>query len=181
MAHLWCENPTQDWEVVHLAQARLLLEPQGARPHAEFDAAVASHDAVLCRVNAGESEPWLLITRPDARVRLNGAPVALGIVALRDRDAILVSDERGAFRRFYFSTERLAAVRPLPHDMAGAFCPRCKQAIRPDSPAVECPACGVWHHESGERNCWTYAANCAACQSQPTDLDTGYRWTPMEL
>ena len=96
---------------------------------------------------------------------------------------LLVSTEgvqNSKLNTFFFSTESLTRVEPLPEDVF-ATCPRCKQAIPPGSMAVRCPSCGVWHDQRDEKPCWTYAERCAACQNQPTALDADFRWTPEDL
>ena len=105
-------------------------------------------------------------------VRVNGIAVAGGLRVLADRDEVVVHGERR-----YFSTEQLAEAVPCPARNAALECARCRQAIEAGSRAVRCPRCGVWHHESVALPCWTYADTCAVCP-QPTDLSTGYRWTP---
>ena len=47
------------------------------------------------------------------------------------------------------------------------------------TPAVQCPACGRWFHQSAELPCWTYSDHCLC--PQPTALDCGYQWTPHGL
>jgi Zn finger protein HypA/HybF involved in hydrogenase expression len=116
-----------------------------------------------------------MISSANAGVSINGLPLTVGIRALADRDEI-----RAGERAFYFSTESLAQVEDFPGSDNALFCPRCKQEIEKNTSAVRCPACSVWHHQTDELNCWTYAETCALC-SQQTDLSAGFRWTPEEL
>jgi len=129
--------------------------------------------AGLLRATAPEGHRWVLLAAPS--VRVNGSPVAAGIVALRDRDEICADG-----RRVFFSTESLAEVVPYPGGERTTFCPRCRLEIAAGTLAVRCPHCGVWHHQSAELPCWTYAERCVQCD-QRTALDAGYRWTPEEL
>jgi uncharacterized protein YbaR (Trm112 family) len=138
------------------------------------DDAASKEPLVLLRENGSGS--WVLIAAPGFEVRVNGAAVPLGIRVLADRDEIS-TDEGGAI---YFSTENLARVEPFPGAQNRLFCPRCKQAVETDHPAVRCPQCGVWYHQTDELPCWTYAQHCALCD-QSTQLSAGYRWTPEEL
>jgi hypothetical protein len=93
-----------------------------------------------------------------------------------DRDEILLH----GVGRCYFSTETLARIEPLSEESATGCCPRCKQGMTAGEPAVRCPGCGVWHHQSDELPCWTYAERCAICGGS-TALDAGFSWTPEEL
>jgi hypothetical protein len=123
---------------------------------------------------------WLLLAGDPDRVRLNGAPLPLGIRALRDRDEIRVSGLGATF----YTTETLATVVAFPGPTS-VPCGRCQVAIREGEPAVACPGCGVFHHsgpcaDGVERPCWIYAERCAFCP-QPTALDAGFRWTPEDM
>ena len=136
--------------------------------------------AILRRCDTDSGPRWALLAPPGAKLHFNGDSLRLGIGVLRDRDEIRIEDPQGNSRRYFFSTEELARVETLP-PVPSAACPRCKLALMPGDPAVRCPTCGVWHHQTDDRPCWTYAERCAACQSQPTDLAASYRWTPEEL
>ena len=52
---------------------------------------------------------WYLLSPAGAQVRVNGETLFLGTRPVKHRDEILVDGER-----FFFSTERLAVVEPLP-------------------------------------------------------------------
>ena len=157
MAHLWlCESSGGDaWEMMPLD-----------------DDAVAVLSAVQLRRAAGEPDTWTLIGPP--RVRVNGHPLDAGIRVLRDRDELRVGG-----RRAFFSTETLAMVVPFPGERP-TLCPRCKLEILPGSPAVRCPQCGIWHHQSEEFPCWLYSSTCTNCD-QLTALDAHFRWSPETL
>ena len=94
-----------------------------------------------------------------------------------EREAVVLLHGLG---RCYFSTETLARIEPLSEEDATGCCPRCKQGLTAGQPAVKCPGCGVWHHQSDELPCWTYAERCAICGGS-TALDAGFSWTPEEL
>ena len=119
----------------------------------------------------------VLVAGPDSGARVNGNPLPLGIRALRDRDEIFLT-RCGA--RLYYTDECLASVVQFAGADRPVFCPRCKTEIAHDSPAVQCPRCRLWHHQSAELPCWTYAETCTACD-QRTALDGGYSWTPEGL
>ena len=119
---------------------------------------------------------WVLIAGVGAEVSVNGMPLATGIRVLSDRDEIRVSSADS----YYFSTESLASVEAFPASEHTLFCPRCKQEIDKGAAAVKCPACGVWHHQTEELNCWTYSDACALC-AHPTEMNGCFRWTPEEL
>jgi hypothetical protein len=126
-------------------------------------------------VAATDDASWAAVASPDARLRVNGEPIAIGLAVLRHRDELRID---GA-APFYLSTERLAAVEACARDDAPR-CPRCAQPIERGEPCVRCPGCGVVHHELAERPCWTHLPSCALCD-QPTDLAAGLRWSPEEL
>ena len=113
---------------------------------------------------------WVLIASNS--VLHNGWPISAGIRVLAHRDSLAID----GWAPVFFSTEEPARVQ----DFAArgpVTCPRCRTAIPPGAHSVRCPACGVVHHETKDRNCWTYAATCALC-AQPTALDAGLQWTP---
>jgi hypothetical protein len=141
----------------------------------------SSGPARLLRQPLPQGEQWVLIAGPTSRVLLNSSPLALGIAALADRDEIVVPGPApGDERHLFFTSERPSNVESLPEGL-NAACPRCRDTLEPGTPAVCCPACGVWHHQREDRPCWTYAETCAACLQQRTALDGGFHWTPAEL
>jgi hypothetical protein len=175
MAHLWTRASTL-WEPVKLdadafdlACATAPVVSDQPRPQR------VSTCIRLRRVGAGQDARWVMVAGPTDRVLMNGAPAVLGLSVLMDRDEIRLPDGR----QFFFSSEMLVSIEPFPATGIRGFCPRCKQVIAPGSPAVRCPACGLWHHASDDLPCWTYGLHCAACP-QDTALDAGFQWTPEE-
>lgn len=119
---------------------------------------------------------WLILAPAESRLRLNGERLGTGISLLQERDELLLPGCAPA----YFSTEEVAAVAPLPDLARPVVCPRCRQEIATGSPAVCCPGCGVWHHQSPDSGCWNYSPTCAQCV-QPTSLAFDHRWRPEEV
>jgi len=177
MAHLWMSDDGGDWCVLSLNGADVDLTTLLAReqPTAEAGSEVAPR-ALLLREPSTGSSGWLLVTTKGCRARVSGKSVATGIRRLVDRDEILLH----GLGRCYFSTETLARIEPLSEEDATGCCPRCKQGLTAGQPAVKCPGCGVWHHQSDELPCWTYAERCAICGGS-TALDSGFSWTPEEM
>ena len=167
MAHLWIHR--QDgWAVLPLEHDEISLADAYS---ASTPGPSVAPGSVLRR---GEShDAWHLVAAPAARVRVNGLPLATGIRTLADRDEVQIPGGPCSF----FSLERLAVREPLPPLDRDISCPRCRQQVARDSIAVRCPGCGLWHHESPDLPCWTYAPTCAVC-AQPTADDAGFRWTP---
>jgi len=150
--------------------------PVGSRQHSQFARGLGgTAAALLLRSRTDQGEVWLAMSATPAGVALNGAPLHAGIHVLADRDEIRVA----GLGRVFFSTEQLARVVPFPGAGTPAFCPRCKQEVAADSPAVRCPACQRWYHQSDEYPCWTYTEQCLC--GHPTALDAGFQWTPNGL
>jgi len=177
MPHLWKEDRTAgtgepEWVVQP-------LNGEAAVPLADASAVAGRAVALLLRSRTDQGETWLVMNATPAGgapgVTLNGAPLHAGIRVLADRDEIRVA----GLGRVFFSTEQLARIDPFPGADTSTFCPRCKQAITAGSPAVKCPACQRWYHQSDEYPCWTYTEQCLC--GHPTALDSGYRWTPEGL
>jgi hypothetical protein len=177
VAHLWIASEDK-WSACLLDAAVHALV--GGRLHRLVDPArlfCETPDAVaLLPVGRPASDRWALVSGPAVRVRVNGLDARLGIHALVDRDEIRIANGAPLF----FSTETLAVVEVLPPSAPRTFCPRCKQAIEADTPAVRCPACGLWHHQAVDLECWTYGPRCAACPCE-SSLDSGFNWTPEDL
>jgi hypothetical protein len=164
MAHLWTRDQStaeSAWAVEPLAGDAVAL---GGSPGAA---------ALLLRRRDYVPESWVLLA--SSAIAVNGIPLLTGMRVLRNRDELRAADVH-----VFFATERLARVEPFPGTDQAIYCARCKDIIAPQSDAVRCPACHVWHHQSQDMPCWTYSATCALCD-QPTDLDAAYRWTPEEL
>jgi len=176
VAHLWVATEMGEWAVMPLGTAAVSL---GSHPPQAVEAAIElalRPGAVIMLCSSRGSSVWALIGGKGSDVRVNGVPLAAGIRILNDCDEISVD----SLPKVFFSTERLAAVEEFPGADSAAYCPRCKQTIAPRHPAVKCPACGVFYHQSADLPCWTYADLCSLCP-QATALDTGYQWTPEEL
>lgn len=176
MAHLWSQQIDHAWVPIPLDAD--LFDLATAAPMAMAASAVTSlltSSAMLRRAGEGTSAVWALLAHPDAAVLVNGTAARLGVVVLSDRDEIRLPDAAP----LYFSLEQLAEIVPFPAGGRG-FCPRCKDPLDPGAPAVACPGCGLWHHQSEKRTCWTSGERCNAC-AHLTTLDTGFQWTPEEL
>ena len=139
-------------------------------------ARAGSSTATLIRLDAGDS--WALVVALGAPVRVNGVLLPAGLALLADRDEIRVPGSPP----LWFSTETIARVGEAPAlDGRALRCPRCHLPIDAGSPAVLCPGCRVWHHQSTDRPCFTYKdAPCAAC-GEGFELNGGFRWLPEEL
>jgi hypothetical protein len=175
MAHFWLRNDAGEWGIESLAGefcvavsgGQILLLTPLASSLGLAEIRFLPPDA------AGVSPSWTLLGGRGAPLRVNGQPVALGIRALHDRDEISF-----ARQRCFFSTEELVRIIAFPGLVQPACCPRCKQKVEMGQPAVACPHCRAWHHQSEKFPCWTYEPTCALCQIQATALDAGYSWAP---
>jgi hypothetical protein len=177
MAHLWKRGP-EGWAAQKLVSSpfrlpsrRIPAELAAEEPHAPRGVSTA------WLVHAGEGGPgnWALMTRQSAAVRVNGRAPSAGLYVLSDRDEIRMSDGE----LFFFSTETLPVVEEFSGVGRAMFCARCRQQIEAGSPAVRCPNCGVWHHQTAELPCWTYAAACTYCECE-TALEASFKWAPSE-
>jgi hypothetical protein len=130
--------------------------------------------SLVCTTGPG-GERWLLVAGARHNARVNGLAVLTGARVLTDRDELALPGHPPMF----FSAEAVPAIEPFPGTAQPIFCPRCKQAIEIPMPAVRCPQCRVWHHQSDDLPCWTYGSHCALC-AQVTNLDAGLRWLPEE-
>jgi hypothetical protein len=176
MSVCWARNADTHWSATVLGDAELdvrcLLRSVAEAASAEADASSAVR---LCPVRAGGAERWVVVAGPSASAGVNGVPLpAMGIRLLADRDEISCPGLGSVF----FSTETLAAVVEFPGSDRPVSCGRCRQTIKPGSPAVKCPGCGIWYDQSQEFPCWCYRETpCAFC-GQSTALDAGYNWIP---
>jgi hypothetical protein len=175
MAHIWNVDNAGQWTATPVGDALSLLECARGLVEVSVEETRALERLHLRRL-AHPPDTWALVCPPQSDVRINGAPVPLGLAILSDRDELRFP---GANPRF-FSTESLAHVEPFPEGAGHGRCPRCKQGIESGSAAVRCPCCGLWYHASDELPCWTYADRCAGCP-QITATDAGFRWTPEDL
>ena len=170
MAHLWIRR-REAWEVLPLERDRVTLA-ELCRAAGQDQAVGSPPRGALCRTRR-DREEWHLVAEPGPGLAVNGVPLGTGLRTLADRDEIHLTGLPACF----FSTERLATVEPLPGLGREVSCPRCRQRIAIGTPAVRCPGCELWHHQSQDLPCWAYAASCAVCP-QLTDEDAGFRWTP---
>ena len=174
MAHLWVEDIAA-WSMVPLARDVVAFDGKGWGPPLEEPSASAPPIAIV-RVQGDGAPQWVLVASSGVRrrVRVNGAPLLLGIRVLEERDELVL----GAAASF-FSTETL----PVVASFTGAepvTCSRCKTAIAPGERSVQCPGCRTQYHQHDARPCWLYAPACALC-GRATALDQPYAWTPAEL
>ena len=180
MPQMWMQSDDGTWETRSLDGDLPLGAVAGERVHAGAPGERSEGAWLVCQHPAHGAQ-WVLLAAPQARVLLNGSLLPLGISVLRDRDELALDvGQDGWLRPWFFATERLARVEPLPEGVA-PNCPRCHDLLGPAQPAVCCPACGVWHHQLADRPCWTYGETCAACHQQPTDLNGTWLWTPDDL
>jgi DNA-directed RNA polymerase subunit RPC12/RpoP len=177
MAHLWIQNKTRKWAVSPLSGLELTLRSIVADSIIQGVAADGiPEDVHLIRAGNDNQEEWSILAAMESGVTVNGIPLLLGLQVLKDRDEIRWDQDGSAF----YSSEELAAIVDFPTEDRKIFCPRCKQQIAPETPAVRCPRCGIWHHQSEQLPCYTYADKCAVC-SRETNLDGGYDWIPEEI
>jgi len=176
MAQLW-QRDRDGWACAPLDEEAVSLLTDRGPAIANGDGCPAD-SVLLLRTASGQ---WMLLCGQQAELRVNGTRPLTQIAALEDRDeVVLLSPEGNCRRQYFFSTERLARVEPFP-GAAGPFeCARCGQPLEKDDAAVQCPACGSWHHAMQSLPCWQYNEHCAVCD-QPTDLEAGYRWVPEEV
>ena len=165
--------------MAHLFTLDTCQQPHAWRliPSTEGDLFSLPHDVLIRRPGESHSSQfggacWYIMSPAGAQVRVNGEPLFLGTRSLQHRDEILVEGER-----FFFSTERLAVIEPLPALDHAAHCARCKQPVVKDHLAVRCPGCGAWHHQTEKFGCWSYDAKCALCDFA-TEMSGSFRWTP---
>ena len=173
MPVIFCKREAR-WDVVPVSGSagHLSLAPVQFHPVADAATGPRAEAFLLCQQFDGQVGLWVLFVRAGERLLHNGQPVAAGMRVLAHRDSLALADREPVF----FSTEEAAQIEPFAGP-AKVSCPRCRGGIQPGEQSVRCPACGVFHHETPERNCWTYAPTCALC-TQPTALDAGRQWTP---
>lgn len=178
MAHLWVTTESNDWAVLPLEDDAFTLTTSPPKPvRRSLDDGEVLSSVLLTRTRGGaDGLMWVLIAGAGSGVSLNGLPLVTGMRVVSDRDEIRIP----GLSNLYFSTESLARVEEFSGSDQTLFCPRCKQEIEQGAAAVKCPACGVWHHQTQELNCWTYAEVCALC-AHATDLSAGFEWTPEGL
>lgn len=161
------------WRIhpVGMSPSLLRLDPASVEPSARLES--SANACLLVRIAGGRQ--WAALVADEPRVHHNGTRIAAGLRMLEHRDALALAGAESLF----FTAEEPAFIEPFAAT-AAVTCPRCRGEVHLGDNAVRCPSCGVMHHETVNRNCWTYAPTCALC-SQPTALDAGLRWTPEEL
>ena len=181
MPQIWIQQEGQEppWAIVPLSGPQdvyhLTGDPQrpvvgGSREGENWPAYFIRHPG------PGGTDLWVLFSSGQSRVAVNGVGLEIGMRALRDKDEIHVGE-----CVLFFSTEQVAQIVPFPGGGKPCKCARCSLEIAPGTPAVACPRCGAWHHQSQELPCWTYAPMCAALGDQSTTLDGAFRWAPEVL
>jgi len=183
MAQLFIEDGVE-WLVAPLDGGAYVLSSDAEpplRPRLVSNGLVSNGEAgsgpVIERAaELSEEETWVVLHAPGSALRINGTALATGIRVLSHRDELCLTGVAG---RVFFSLEGLARVDPFA-GVEGSHCPRCQQPIEPGTPAVRCPQCKVWYHESEEFGCWSYSATCSLCD-QPTEFGAGFRWTPEQV
>jgi Zn finger protein HypA/HybF involved in hydrogenase expression len=124
---------------------------------------------------AGVKSTWVAI---GGGLRINGEPLSLGLRVLKNRDSLTTPD--GA--HFFYTDEEPARIEAFPGLAGGkpGTCARCRTPIAPGFPAVRCPGCGAWSHQTDSLPCWTYEGTvaCPLC-AHPNLLDA-YTWSPDE-
>ena len=162
------------WEATPAPHTRCLLFLAPFRIDSAADRCAVPRDACLL-VRIAPDERWILLATGRQRLLHNGQNLFAGLRVLAHMDSVALAGEESV----YFSTEETARVERYTGS-ARTSCPRCRSEVSPGQPAVKCPRCGVFHHETAERNCWSYAPTCAVCP-QPTPLGLGLQWTPGAL
>lgn len=177
MAHLWARDAGGAWAVLPLSgdEFDLVSLPVPSPASSRRPGGRRSGRLLRAMSEGAAGTEWVLVAPPEEQIAVNGLPLLAGIHSLGDRDEIGLAGES-----VFFSTETLARIEAMPASQEVRFCPRCKQAIEEASPAVRCPQCGLWHHQSETLPCWLYSSTCAMCP-QDTDLEAGFRWTPEDL
>lgn len=106
----------------------------------------------------------------EGRVTVNGA-LTLPLRVLQDRDEIRIDDQT-----LCFSIDGPADIVPF-SGVSSVRCGRCQGGMQEGEPAVLCPRCQAWHHQTPLLSCWTYGPQCPRC-GRPT---TGAAWQPEPL
>jgi hypothetical protein len=177
MAHLWLQNDAHEWTAHELASREFPLESflnNIPERNPALDSAPA--DVKLLKAETDNQDNWVIVAGHGSGISINGIPLFLGIRTLRDRDEIRWRPDGFIF----FSSEELAAVVDFPQSDRKIVCPRCKQEIEPGTPAVLCPGCKIYYHQSEQLPCYTYAENCGTC-TRKTNLGSGYEWIPEQM
>lgn len=182
MAHIWHTDDRDRWQAVRLPKAPVALATQRGRLLRAVGSVPVAGACLRPRLtSAHAADAWVLMFNADCPIWVNGLQVPPGFCVLRDRDELRLGSGDVTVRLF-FSDEVLPSVTSFPGSAQPAFCPRCRLPLKQGDAAVRCPngSCGIWHHQTAEFPCWTYAEGCAVCR-QSTDLEAGFRWSPEGL
>ncbi len=166
MAHIWKRQRDGEWVAAPPA-----APPPSAHPPDDTPDPIR---ILRAKSSASDQPEWVCLA--GRGVTINGERLVTGARVLADRDEIVMPEGE----RVYFSTESKAEIQPLPHGLGEVFCARCKKTIDPGSPAVACPQCGSWHHQTEELGCWNYIEKCSLCP-QATALDADFQFNPGDL
>ena len=196
MAHLWLKGKRR-WFAKPLRGRRVTLWrlPGYIRtnPTLSWDRGLMDRLALHFRRSL-KTGAWSLMTL-DTRVLVSGAQVSCCV--LKDRDLIEAPDEgpvlcaeeaqpgvelrleipRSGIIKILFAIESPPRIESFPGPGEPAICARCGSFIGQDDPAVECPRCDAWHHQSTEEPCWIACPTCTRCD-QATELNVDYEWRP---
>jgi len=175
MAQLFIEDG-DDWWVAPLDAGAYALgcdAESALRPRLASDGEAGSVPVIERVPDLSGEETWVVFHSAGSALRINGTRLSTGIRVLLHRDELRVTGVAG---RAFFSLEGFARVEAFA-GVEDSRCPRCQQPIERETPAVRCPQCSVWHHESEEFGCWTYSTTCSLCD-QPSDFEAGFRWMP---
>jgi hypothetical protein len=172
MAHLWFQDEAGHWTALPLGGDEVSL---GGFPPAPVAAGAPLATHTVLPVAGGDGPAWALLVAPGGEVRVNGLPPVAGLRVLHDRDEISAAAPGAVF----FSTETRPVVAGFPGKDHTVFCGRCRLPVETGQPAVACPQCGLWYHQSADSGCWTYGPHCAYC-TQETALEAGFHWVPEE-
>jgi hypothetical protein len=156
VSSVWRQARAGDWQPVAIPDVGLALD--GLR-FVRFGSDNERGAAVLLPVGAA--------------ARVNGRPVLGGLRVLEHKDEVIHGRSR-----FFYSAESapvLVAFRRA-EGARSPTCPLCRGPVRDGDPAVQCPGCGRWFHQSA-KPCWTYAPTCRFC-NHPTALDGAAGWRP---
>jgi hypothetical protein len=171
MAHIWYRDSENGWTALALDGRVVELTDCPPRVLAAAPDSGEVARAILMLARGGAGTAWVLLAREG--VRVNGLQPVAGMHVLRDRDEIVVD----ANTEMFFSAETLAHIEGFPGAPQPVYCGRCRQVLTMGQPGVRCPQCGLWHHQTAELPCWTYAETCGLCP-QRTALDAGFAWVP---
>jgi hypothetical protein len=175
MQFLWRTPTNNRWRVLPLPLGPSALVADETSPVQRF--AGSFPEALIMPSPSG----FVLLVRAGAPVRVNGRDVGLRTTVTRLEHMDLINV--GPRVCLFFSTESLAEIVPFPGIEGGAcICARCKTPIAVGEPAISCPRCRAWSHESAKLPCFRYPGShtCPACP-HPNAAGAGYQFNPAAL